>query len=453
MWRPVWEFQRHELGGVRLLVEKVSERTVKGGGGFHPVELTISGTALDYQGGVGDVYRAGLAYRPPAPRPGTGVAADPNQVIIRPTDVAISVSLPIRLGGSLSAPTSTAAWTVPDGAILTRVSGHQIGVPLSLSFMARCLPRGVLGPGQGVEVRLWGRDVGCGHRVCRVREHDGPGRLKGRAQGGSGSRCGNSTLFIRCAALAGLRAGSCGGLRYTWTCEGRMRRLILTAGIVALAGLVSAQVIAPVVDSLDVDSTAADAVDVAGGIVLGIDLLPDHGGVPEADGDLLQRDDMPVSARVVSTHDPRDWHTDRVPLFSGRERATRERDSWHSEVAMRAIIKGVILGAVVAAGVSVLLAQAPWTAPRTWATDDLLTAGQFNQQFRDNLLWLRADATLTGTAALDDLGCGTRGSGEVLYSDCDWAALPAGVVSTSTMTSRSRRRLSMRTGFRSRTSL
>ena len=96
---------------------------------------------------------------------------------------------------------------------------------------------------------------------------------------------------------------------------------------------------------------------------------------------------------------------------------------------MRAIIKGVILGAVVAAGVSVLLAQTPtWTTPRTWATDDLLTAGQYNQQFRDNLLWLRADATLTGTAALDDLGCGTRGSGEVLYSDCDWAALPAGVV-------------------------
>ena len=96
---------------------------------------------------------------------------------------------------------------------------------------------------------------------------------------------------------------------------------------------------------------------------------------------------------------------------------------------MRDTIKGMIIGAVVAAGVSVLLAQTPtWTTPRTWATDDLLTAGQYNQQFRDNLLWLRADATLTGTAALDDLGCGTRGSGEVLYSNCDWAALPAGVV-------------------------
>ena len=96
---------------------------------------------------------------------------------------------------------------------------------------------------------------------------------------------------------------------------------------------------------------------------------------------------------------------------------------------MKQTIKGVILGAAVAAGVSVLLAQTPsWTTPRTWATDDLLTAGEFNQQFRDNLLWLRQDATLTGTAALDDLGCGTRGSDEVLYSDCDWAAIPAAPV-------------------------
>ena len=70
----------------------------------------------------------------------------------------------------------------------------------------------------------------------------------------------------------------------------------------------------------------------------------------------------------------------------------------------------MIIGAVVAAGVSVLLAQSPtWTTPRTWATDDLLTATQFNAQFRDNLLWLRRDAQLTGTAALLDLGCGTLG--------------------------------------------
>ena len=95
---------------------------------------------------------------------------------------------------------------------------------------------------------------------------------------------------------------------------------------------------------------------------------------------------------------------------------------------MKQTIKGIVIGAVVASGVSILLAQVTWTTPRTWATDDLLTAGEFNQQFRDNLLWLRQDATLTGTDALDDLGCGTRGTDEVLYSDCDWAALPAGVV-------------------------
>ena len=96
---------------------------------------------------------------------------------------------------------------------------------------------------------------------------------------------------------------------------------------------------------------------------------------------------------------------------------------------MRQTIKGVIIGVVVAAGVSVLLAQsATWTTPRNWATDDLLTAADFNAQFRDNLLWLRQDAQLTGTDALEDLGCGTLGTNEVLFSDCSWATIPAGVV-------------------------
>ena len=96
---------------------------------------------------------------------------------------------------------------------------------------------------------------------------------------------------------------------------------------------------------------------------------------------------------------------------------------------MKQTIKGVIIGVVVAAGVSVLLAQsATWTTPRNWATDDLLTAADFNAQFRDNLLWLRQDAQLTGTDALEDLGCGTLGTNEVLFSDCTWATIPAGVV-------------------------
>ena len=96
---------------------------------------------------------------------------------------------------------------------------------------------------------------------------------------------------------------------------------------------------------------------------------------------------------------------------------------------MRDTIKGAVLGAMVAAGVTVLLAQsATWTTPRNWATDDLLTATDFNAQFRDNLLWLRQDAQLTGTDALEDLGCGTLGTNEVLFSDCSWATIPAGVV-------------------------
>ena len=204
---PVWEFPRHKLPGVRLLVEQVSERSVSGGAGFHPVELTIVGTALDYQGGVGDDYRSSLEYRPPAPRPGTGVAADPNQIIIRPTDVAIPVSLPIRLGGSLSAPTTTAAWTTPDGAVLTRVSGHQIAVPLALSFMARCLPpQGVLGAGQGVEVRLWdattGVAIGSAVHVDTTSQGGSRGVLRGVRL-----PLRDFDLTYQCRALAGLRAG------------------------------------------------------------------------------------------------------------------------------------------------------------------------------------------------------------------------------------------------------
>ena len=49
--------------------------------------------------------------------------------------------------------------------------------------------------------------------------------------------------------------------------------------------------------------------------------------------------------------------------------AARERETRECDTAMRQTIKGMIIGAVVAAGVSVLLAQTPtWTTPVTWAT-------------------------------------------------------------------------------------
>ena len=88
---------------------------------------------------------------------------------------------------------------------------------------------------------------------------------------------------------------------------------------------------------------------------------------------------------------------------------------------MRDTIKGVILGAVVAASVTALLAQTPsWTNPRTWATDDLLTADQFNEQFRDNFLNLRANAACAETGIRD-----TPSATTALFGDCRWATVTA----------------------------
>ena len=160
---------------MRLLVESVSERLGTGGATFHPVVLTIRGTAQDYQGDAGDEWRATTAYRPPAPRP-----ADPDQDILRPGNVAVASSVPLQLGGSLAFAITSGVWGTPDGAILTRVSGHQIGVPLALSFMARCRPRGGLIAGPGGRGSPVGRDHKPGRRKCRQHRHDGAGWLQGR---------------------------------------------------------------------------------------------------------------------------------------------------------------------------------------------------------------------------------------------------------------------------------
>ena len=150
---PEWTFPRHGLSATRLLVESVSESL--GRGGRHPVVLTLRGTARDYQGDAGDVWRAREGYQPPAPRPSTPIGADPNQRIIRPGNVAATVSLPIRLGGEAGVALSGSTWKTPLGAVLTRVSGHEIAIELALSFMAVCVPRVSLVSGQAVEVRLW----------------------------------------------------------------------------------------------------------------------------------------------------------------------------------------------------------------------------------------------------------------------------------------------------------
>ena len=156
---PLWTFPRHKLDATRLLVEKVTSSLAPGAQfGDHNVVHRMTATALDYQGDVGDDYRT--PYQPPAPRPSMGgTAADPNTTIIRPGNVAAPAQLPIRLGGSAALGILHSqggdVWHVPDGAELARVSGHEIAVPLALSFMARCVPRGALLANQAVEVRLW----------------------------------------------------------------------------------------------------------------------------------------------------------------------------------------------------------------------------------------------------------------------------------------------------------
>ena len=96
---PEWTFPRHDLDATRLLVEKVTSSLAPGAQfGDHNVVHRLTATALDYQGDVGDDYRT--PYQPPAPRPSMGgTAADPNTTIIRPSNVAVPVSLPINLGG------------------------------------------------------------------------------------------------------------------------------------------------------------------------------------------------------------------------------------------------------------------------------------------------------------------------------------------------------------------
>ena len=85
---------------------------------------------------------------------------------------------------------------------------------------------------------------------------------------------------------------------------------------------------------------------------------------------------------------------------------------------MRNTIKGAVIGGLVAAFASVLLAQS-WTAPRTWSTGDLLTAGQFNSNFRDNLINLRANSACSETGIT-----GTASATTVLFGDCRWEDLP-----------------------------
>ena len=58
-----------------------------------------------------------------------------------------------------------------------------------------------------------------------------------------------------------------------------MRLAFLVAAGVVLSVVLAAQT--AIFDTISVDSTASDAVDIAGGIVLGVDLAAEDGGVPD----------------------------------------------------------------------------------------------------------------------------------------------------------------------------
>ena len=189
-----------------------------------------------------------------------------------------------------------------------------------------------------------------------------------------------------------------------------MRRALLVALFIVGAALpVAAQ--DGVYETLSVESTSADALDVAGGLELGVDLSAENGGVPETAVILINGTSCPGPARSVPCDDSgaRDPH--RLPLCSGRRVTAGSGPARKCDIAMRDKLKGAVLGALVAACATVLLAQTPpWTAPITWTTGDLLTASQFNAQFRDNLLNLRGFAACAETGIT---GHGQRGYGPV----------------------------------------
>ena len=157
---PTCDFPRYGVNGSRLLVEAVSSALGRSGDRFHAIVHRLKLTAQDYQGDAGDDWRQYQLTRPPAPRPQVPGTVDPNQEIIRPDNVAVPASLPLHLGGSPVVLITSPTWAIPDGAVIERVSGQQIAIPLVLQLMGRCSPTGALGNTQTLEIRLWDDTTG-----------------------------------------------------------------------------------------------------------------------------------------------------------------------------------------------------------------------------------------------------------------------------------------------------
>ena len=78
-----------------------------------------------------------------------------------------------------------------------------------------------------------------------------------------------------------------------------MRPLVLVAACMALSVALAAQT--GIFDTVSVDSTAADAVDIAGGIRLGVDLAAEDGGVPDTAIILINGPTCPSPLVAIST--------------------------------------------------------------------------------------------------------------------------------------------------------
>ena len=136
--------------------------------------------------------------RPIGPRPRDRrfpPTADPQQSILSPSNVAVTSSIPLHLGGSVASAVVTADWGTPDGAILTRVSGHEIAFPLAVSQL-----HGPVSPAGRASMPVRRSSSACGTRrpaqaigsqpSASTRSRRG---ARGASYGASRCRCESST--------------------------------------------------------------------------------------------------------------------------------------------------------------------------------------------------------------------------------------------------------------------
>ena len=137
---PEWTFPRYDLDATRLLVEKVTSSLAPGAQfGDHNVVHRMTATALDYQGGRGRVLPPALSAAGAAAqhgRDGSRPEHDDHPARQRGRAGAacrFGSAARRRLASCISRRRRRVA-RAGSAPFLTRVSGHEIAVPLALSF-------------------------------------------------------------------------------------------------------------------------------------------------------------------------------------------------------------------------------------------------------------------------------------------------------------------------------